>query len=43
MRIDYTTLSLSEEKAYIGLTTNRSENNGDELTNIENKLDKIMD
>jgi replicative DNA helicase len=43
MRIDYTTLSLSEEKAYIGLTTNRAESSGDELTNIENKLDKIMD
>ena len=43
MRIDYTTLSLSEEKAYIGLTTNKSDGGLDELTNIENKLDKITD
>lgn len=43
MRIDYTTLSLTEEKAYIGLTTNKSGNNLDELTNIENKLENIAE
>jgi replicative DNA helicase len=41
MRIDYTTLSLSEEKGYIGLTNNKSGSGLDELANLENKLDKI--
>jgi replicative DNA helicase len=41
MRIDYTTLSLSEEKGYIGLTGNKSGGGLDELSSLENKLDKI--
>ena len=41
MRIDYTTLSLSEEKGYIGLTGKKSQSGVDELINLENKLDII--
>lgn len=41
MRIDYETLSLSEEKSYIGLASNKSNNEEDMLSNLENKLDKI--
>jgi replicative DNA helicase len=41
MRIDYTTLSLSEEKNYIGLTSNKSGTGLDEISNLENKLDNI--
>ncbi len=41
MRIDYTTLSLSEEKNYIGLTSNKSGTGLDEIANLENKLDNI--
>lgn len=41
MRIDYTTLSLSEEKGYIGLNSKKSESGVDELINLENKLDNI--
>ena len=41
MRIDYKTLSLSEEKGYIGLTGKKSESGVDELINLENKLDII--
>lgn len=41
MRIDYTTLSLSEEKGYVGLNSKKSETGVDELINLENKLDII--
>ena len=41
MRIDYTTLSLSEEKGYIGLTNNKSGGGLNELADLENKLDNI--
>ncbi len=39
MRIDYTTLSLSEEKDYIGLTKNGEDSN--EISNLEAKLEKL--
>lgn len=39
MRIDYTTLSLSEEKDYIGLTKNTQ--NMSEISSLEAKLDKL--
>ena len=41
MRIDYNTLSLSEEKGYVGLTGKKSQSGVDELINLENKLDII--
>lgn len=41
MRIDYTTLSLSEEKGYIGLTNNKSGGGLNELAELENKLENI--
>jgi replicative DNA helicase len=41
MRIDYTTLSLTEEKGYIGLTGNKSGGGLDELADLENKLENI--
>jgi hypothetical protein len=41
MRIDYTTLSLSEEKGYVGLTGNKSAGGLDELMDLENKLENI--
>ena len=41
MRIDYNTLSLSEEKSYIGLAGNKSETGLDEIMNLENKLENI--
>jgi len=40
MRIDYTTLSLSEEKDYIGLTTNNGKD-ADEMTALERKLENL--
>lgn len=40
MRIDYNTLSLSEEKDYIGLS-NKSGEDGDEMSNLERKLEKL--
>jgi replicative DNA helicase len=42
MRIDYNTLSLSEEKGYIGLAGNKSESGLDEIMSLENKLDNIV-
>jgi len=39
MRIDYTTLSLTEEKEYIGLTG--KQNSEDEITNLQKKLEKL--
>lgn len=39
MRIDYTTLSLSEEKDYIGLTKNGEDSN--EISNLERKLENL--
>ena len=39
MRIDYTTLSLSEEKDYIGLTKNGEDAN--EISNLERKLENL--
>jgi replicative DNA helicase len=41
MRIDYTTLSLSEEKGYIGLTGNKSGSGVDEVMDLENKLEML--
>jgi replicative DNA helicase len=40
MRLDYATLSLSEEKDYIGLANNSSKD-GDEMSNLERKLENI--
>lgn len=40
MRIDYTTLSLSEEKDYIGLTTNNGKD-ADEMIALERKLENL--
>jgi len=39
MRIDYTTLSLSEEKDYIGITSNSKD--ADEITSLEKKLENL--
>ena len=41
MRIDYTTLSLTEEKGYIGLTGNKSGGGVDTILDLENKLENI--
>ena len=41
MRIDYNTLSLSEEKGYIGLAGNKSGSGMDEIMSLENKLENI--
>ena len=41
MRIDYTTLSLTEEKGYVGLTNNKSGGGLNELADLENKLENI--
>jgi len=41
MRIDYTTLSLTEEKGYIGLSGDKSSGGLNELSDIENKLEKM--
>jgi len=41
MRIDYTTLSLTEDKGYVGLTGNKSGSGLDEVMDLENKLEKI--
>ena len=43
MRIDYTTLSLTEEKGYVGLTGNKSGGGLDELVDLENKLENLTD
>jgi hypothetical protein len=40
MRLDYTTLSLSEEKDYIGLA-NKSGDGSDEMSSLERKLENI--
>ena len=41
MRIDYNTLSLSEEKGYVGLVSSKSGSGYNEIADLENKLENI--